>query len=151
MLVLLETQVNSKKKITLLCTLRRWGFSCFMNVSIWLQYSHKLSLKIIYWCVDLHILKARDLSIPLLDDRKKLLKNNILYMYKLKLFIPENILVFLLIKCVHCGNNLGFRSLKHEQCKNGASPIITLMYIFWLIEVLCISKNDFQHMCFGGN
>lgn len=95
--------LKKKKKITLLCTLRRWGFSCFMNVSIWLRYNHKLPLKIIY----LHILKARDLSIPLLDDRKKLLKNNILHMYKLKLFIPENILVFLLIKCVHCGNKFG--------------------------------------------
>lgn len=62
-------------------------------------------------------------------------------MYKLKLFIPENILVFLLIKCVHCGNKFGI----------SFSPIMTLMYIFWLIEVLCISKNDFQHMCFGGN
>lgn len=58
-------------------------------------------------CCSIYILKARDPSSPLLDDRKKLLKNNTIHMYKLKLLIPENILVFLLIKCVHFGNKFG--------------------------------------------
>lgn len=56
-------------------------------------------------CCSIYIFKARDLSSPLLDDRKKLLKNNTIHMYKL--LIPENILIFLLIKCVYFGNKFG--------------------------------------------
>lgn len=51
----------------------------------------------------------------LLDDRKKLLKNNIIHMNKLKPLIPANILAFLLPKLCTLETNLGFYSLKFEQ------------------------------------
>lgn len=43
---------------------------------------------------------------------KKLLKNSITYMYKLKLFIPANILVIVIMKLYTWGTNLGISSMK---------------------------------------
>lgn len=55
-------------------------------------------------------------------------------------------------KVTHFGTNLDFILSNLSKYINEAFPIMTWIYIFWLIKVLfCISKNDFQHMCFGGN
>lgn len=49
-------------------------------------------------CFSTYIYSKLETDQCLLDDRKKLLKNNIINLYKLKLLIPANILVFLLIR-----------------------------------------------------
>lgn len=66
-------------------------------------------------CFSTYIYSKLETDQCLLDDRKKLLKNNIINLYKLKLLIPANILVFLLIKLHTLETNLGFYSLKLEQ------------------------------------